>query len=150
MKFYHSGLLTLILAVSGCASIVSKSSYPVAVSSEPSGATVMIKNKQGVEIHKGTTPFTVTLPSGQGYFGPGDYILDYQMEGYQPKHTVMQAGLNGWYIGNIIFGGAIGFLIVDPLTGAMWKLPPQHKAILSVNDSVSAPLPENHGNDAAK
>ena len=30
--------------------------------------------------------------------------------------------MNGWYIGNILFGGLIGFLIVDPLTGAM--LPP--------------------------
>lgn len=100
MRAFQYGLLTLALATSGCASIVSKSSYPVSVSSEPSGATVLIKNKKGEDIHKGTTPFTVTLPSGQGYFGPGDYILDYNMDGYQPKHTVMQAGLNGWYIGN--------------------------------------------------
>jgi hypothetical protein len=30
--------------------------------------------------------------------------------------------MDGWYIGNILFGGVIGFLIVDPATGAMWKL----------------------------
>lgn len=30
--------------------------------------------------------------------------------------------LNGWYFGNIIFGGAIGMLVVDPATGAMWKI----------------------------
>ena len=30
---------------------------------------------------------------------------------------------NGWYIGgNILLGGLIGWLIVDPATGAMWTL----------------------------
>ena len=32
------------------------------------------------------------------------------------------AYLNGWYIGNVVFGGLIGLLIVDPETGAMWRL----------------------------
>ena len=28
-----------------------------------------------------------------------------------------------WYIGgNILFGGILGWLIIDPATGAMWKL----------------------------
>jgi hypothetical protein len=31
--------------------------------------------------------------------------------------------LNGWYIGgNLVFGGLVGWLIVDPLTGAMWTI----------------------------
>lgn len=30
--------------------------------------------------------------------------------------------MDGWYMGNLLFGGFIGFLIVDPATGAMWKL----------------------------
>ena len=34
----------------------------------------------------------------------------------------MSARLNAWYWGNILFGGLIGWLIVDPATGAMWKL----------------------------
>jgi hypothetical protein len=33
--------------------------------------------------------------------------------------------VNGWYVGNVIFGGLVGFLIVDPLTGAMWVLEPK-------------------------
>ncbi|MFH6792762.1 hypothetical protein ACHRCF_16520, partial [Acinetobacter baumannii] len=33
--------------------------------------------------------------------------------------------LSGWYLGNIIFGGLIGLLIVDPATGAMYKLAPK-------------------------
>lgn len=35
----------------------------------------------------------------------------------------MDTKVNGWYIGgNLLFGGVIGWLIVDPATGAMWKL----------------------------
>ena len=34
----------------------------------------------------------------------------------------MKATLDGWYIGNIIFGGLLGILIIDPATGAMWRL----------------------------
>jgi hypothetical protein len=34
--------------------------------------------------------------------------------------------LDGWYIGNIVFGGLIGMLIVDPATGAMWKIENEH------------------------
>lgn len=38
----------------------------------------------------------------------------------------------GWYlVGNIFIGGLIGWLIVDPLTGAMWTLSP---------DMIYAPL----------
>ena len=28
--------------------------------------------------------------------------------------------LNPWYIGNLFFGGIVGMVIVDPLTGSMW------------------------------
>jgi hypothetical protein len=32
----------------------------------------------------------------------------------------------GWYlVGNFFFGGLIGWLIIDPLTGAMWTLSPE-------------------------
>jgi len=30
--------------------------------------------------------------------------------------------VNGWYFGNILLGGLIGMLIVDPATGAMYRL----------------------------
>ena len=111
-----------ILLSSGCASIVSKSEYPVTINSTPSGATVIIKNKSGLEVHKGVTPTTVTLPSGAGYFGKAKYSMEFQKEGYTPGSTQLEGSLDGWYFGNIIFGGLIGLLVVDPITGAMWKL----------------------------
>jgi hypothetical protein len=33
--------------------------------------------------------------------------------------------MSGWYIGNILFGGLIGMLVVDPQTGAMYRLEPK-------------------------
>ncbi len=38
----------------------------------------------------------------------------------------MDSRINGWYVGNIVFGAFIGWLIVDPLTGAMWALDSEH------------------------
>ena len=35
--------------------------------------------------------------------------------------------VSGWYAGgNLFFGGLIGYLIVDPMTGAMWTLKDLH------------------------
>ena len=37
----------------------------------------------------------------------------------------IDGAINGWYFGNIIFGGLIGMLAVDPATGAMYTLSPK-------------------------
>lgn len=114
--------LSAVVSISGCASIVGKSQYPVAVSSTPSGATVVIKNKAGMEIYKAQTPTIVTLGSSAGFFSPAKYTLEFNKDGYQPSTASMNGSVSGWYLGNIIFGGLLGLLIVDPATGAMWKL----------------------------
>lgn len=30
--------------------------------------------------------------------------------------------VDGWYFGNLLLGGFLGMLIIDPATGAMWKI----------------------------
>lgn len=112
---------TFLFAV-GCASIVSKSQRPVTVTSSPSGAKVTIKKSNGVAIQTGETPLTVTLETSNGFFQKASYTVEAQKAGYQTATSVFQAEVNGWYFGNILFGGIIGMLIVDPATGAMWKL----------------------------
>jgi hypothetical protein len=42
--------------LSACASIVSHSSWPVAIKSKPDQADFTITNKKGEKIHTGTTP----------------------------------------------------------------------------------------------
>lgn len=58
-----------------------------------------------------------------GYFTPAEYTITFKKENFFEKTTVIKGKLDGWYIGNIFFGGLIGLLVVDPITGAMWRLP---------------------------
>lgn len=114
---------TLLIGGSGCASIVSKSAYPVQITSSPEGATFAIKNSSGRTIQKGMTPSVVMLDSGAGFFRGETYRVKFEKEGYETSVAEIDTSLDPWYIGNILFGGLIGLLIVDPATGAMWKLP---------------------------
>lgn len=44
-------------------------------------------------------------------------------EGYKDIEFTIDSRANGIYLaGNLVFGGLIGWLVVDPLTGAMWTL----------------------------
>jgi len=74
-------------------------------------------------LSKGTTPATVTLNSSSGYFKGATYHIMFSREGNKDTYSIIDSTINGWYWGNILFGGIIGFLIIDPVTGAMWKLP---------------------------
>jgi hypothetical protein len=115
---------------SGCASIIGDSKYPVNVTSAPAGASFVISDKEGKVIHSGNTPSTITLKSSHGYFSGEKYSLKFTKEGYPDKVVTLDSSVSGWYWSNILFGGLIGMLIVDPATGAMYKLP----------DGVSADL----------
>lgn len=130
-KILLATAITASLLVSGCASIVSDSSYPVSLQSTPVGATFSVTNKSGVVIHNGRTPATVTLKSGAGFFSGATYKIELKKDGHEPKIITVDSQLDGWYIGNILLGGIIGMLIVDPATGAMWKLPDSASAELS-------------------
>jgi len=44
--------------------------------------------------------------------------------------------MNGWYFGNLAIGGILGMLVIDPLTGAMYRMVPRSdEAILKKNDN---------------
>jgi hypothetical protein len=115
-------IIVVMFFVSSCASIVSSSKWPLTVNSDPVGAKIVITNKGGEEIFHGTTPATMKLKSGAGYFAKETYSVKLQMDGFADKTVPVNCKLNGWFIGNLVFGGLVGILIVDPLTGAMYKL----------------------------
>lgn len=129
MKSLHVSIavsLTLVLSA-GCASIVSKSEYPVSITSAPEGAEINVANGSGQTVHNGRTPTTVNLSARAGYFKGQDYTVTFQKEGYAPYTAQIVRDTDGWYIlGNIVLGGLIGWLIVDPATGAMWTLNDLH------------------------
>ena len=114
--------ISSILLLTGCASIVSKSSWPININSSPSEAKISIKDKKGIEIYTGNTPATLKLKSGAGFFSKARYQVTFEKVGYDKKVVPVEFKLNGWYFGNIIFGGPLGLLIIDPATGAMFKL----------------------------
>ena len=120
-------LLTLVVFLVGaCASIVSKSDWAVKIGSSPPGADFsIVDTSSGRKIHSGKTPATVTLSSNGGYFKGKSYRVEISMEGYGEKSAEIKSTVNGWYVGNVLFGGLIGLLVVDPATGAMWTLAPK-------------------------
>jgi hypothetical protein len=132
--------ITVVFSVVGCASIVSKSQYPVTINSNPSGAKVLVKNEKGIVIHQAITPATLSLNASSGFFNAESYSFEFEKEGYLRGSAALSAGMDPWYIGNILFGGLIGIVIVDPATGAMWKL----------NDAVCGNLSPDQNFQAAQ
>jgi len=131
------------LGMTACASIVSKSSYPVTISSNPPGASFTLKKANGMAMSTGTTPATISLNSSTGYFQPAKYIVEFTRKGVTQSIPI-NAGINGWYFGNLLFGGIIiGMLIVDPATGAMWKLDDNVIATFNQTADVSPTSPKS-------
>ena len=130
-KFF---LLGAAATTFSCASILSKSEYPVVVSSQPSHVKFSVERiNDGKKIFDGETPTTVVLPAGNGFFQGSHYkITFYDQNGKVIKSVNLNPNLDPWYVGNILFGGVIGLLIVDPLTGAMWKLPDEVSVDLNI------------------
>jgi hypothetical protein len=123
--------LTGTLLSTGCASIVSDSSYPVSINSAPTDARFTIKDRNGNTISSGRTPMSVHLTTKGGYFSGENYTIEFTKPGFENQTYQLNSSLDGWYIGNFLFGGLIGLLIVDPITGAMWKLPKDASVSLS-------------------
>jgi len=115
-------LLAVLCSFSSCASIFSRSKYPVNISTLPQGAAISIKNAEGTEVYTGVTPATVTLKASAGFLKKASYICTLSLAGYETKVVPIDYKIDGWYFGNILIGGLIGLLIIDPATGAMWKL----------------------------
>ncbi len=115
-------MMASVFLFSSCASIVSKSTYPLSINSSPSNAKVSITDKKGKEIYLGNTPATVKLKAGAGFFSRAEYQVKFSSPGYDDKIVPITFKLDGWYFGNLLLGGVLGMLIIDPATGAMWKI----------------------------
>jgi len=113
---------TVVILFTSCASILSKSKWPVSFETEPAKASVIVTDKKENIVYEGTTPSAIKLKSGAGFFGKASYTVKFHLDGYEDKLVPLSCNINGWYFGNIAIGGLVGLIIVDPATGAMWKL----------------------------
>jgi len=116
--------MCFMILLSGCASVMCGSEKTINIKSSPPGSDFTIKDAQGNTIIEDVTPTNVTLKRGRGWFQAGDYKVTFKKEGCKQRTAPIRQGLEtGWYIGgNVLIGGLIGWVIVDPLTGAMYNI----------------------------
>lgn len=117
-------LLCAGLFGSGCASIVHGGNRAIAIATIPAGAKATVAKLGGEVVTVQTTPCVVSLDPRRGYFKGQSYTLKLELTGYQTAQLELRTSLSGWYFGNIVFGGLIGMVVVDPLTGSMWNIEP--------------------------
>jgi hypothetical protein len=119
----------LVLAVSlmagGCATIVHSGPRAIPIASTPPGAQVSVYDRDNKLVMTNVTPFTAKLSSKYAYFKGPKYRLVFDMPGHYRSEINLTSSVSGWYFGNLLIGGVIGMLIVDPLTGAMYNLAPE-------------------------
>ena len=132
--------VALVAFTASCASIINGGTQQVSIQSRPDAAKITVFDKSGQAIGGGTTPATMSLKRGAGFFSAAKYRVRFEKDGYAPREVPVVGKVSGWYIGgNFLFGGLgglIGWLIVDPATGGMWTLTP---------DDVRAELSPQHG-----
>ena len=117
-------LILMLLTCSGCSTIMCGSEKTISIQSTPVAASFEIEDASGRVIAHGVTPNTVTLKRGGGWFKQAGYTIWFERDGYEPVGLPIKQKMEvGWYLGgNAIVGGLIGWIIVDPLTGAMWTI----------------------------
>lgn len=141
-KILALGAITLVAAA--CASIIKGSEQSVTFRSDPGEARLVVTDlREGKDIHVGSTPFTTSLKRGAGYFKKARYKVTVEKPGYRREEIMLEGSANGWYIaGNLVFGGLIGWFIVDPATGAMWTLDPEDVNVILKKQGAFRPRDE--------
>lgn len=128
-KLLISVFIVVSLLFVSCATIIKGTNQDISINSTPQKANVVVKTTGGVEVFSGTTPTTVKLPKKK------EYVATISLEGYKEVSVQITQSFEAWTIGNLLCGGPIG-LIVDAVSGAMWKLEPDQIQITLVTASL--------------
>ena len=98
----------------------------------PLGADVEVFDKKGKQIIFTQSPDTVTLRASAGYFKRAEYTIKVSKVGYFTKIEPIYFILDKKYIDNVFWLQfmPIGLLLIDPVSGAMWKPEKQSIEIL--------------------
>lgn len=134
MRIKFIAITLTFLLLTSCASIIHGSSQSVTFNSQPPGATITIDGKE-----YGKTPQTISLKRKGRVKGENSSKKSYDvkvfLEGYYSYDIKINREMDGWFIGNILFGGIIG-IIVDASNGSMYKLTPD-QIIAQMNKSTA-------------
>lgn len=96
----------------------------VSIKTNPPGAHVSVADKKGREVASLTTPCVANLKRSSNFLVGASYVATIDKPGYQKQEVAIKPTLNPWYLGNVLIGGLVGILVVDPITGAMFSLTP--------------------------
>ncbi len=124
--------IVMLVSLASCATVASESRYPVKITSNPDKAKITITDTNNRVVYQGKTPAVVTLEASNGFFQKASYTIRFEKEGFDDSIYMLTSTLDDWYWGNVLIGGVLGMVIIDPLTGAMWEL----------DTNVSMQLPE--------
>ena len=139
--------LAALFSLSGCASIMEGSStQEIKFNSVPEGASVTVFTKYGEVAATGRTPTVLALDRAGGFMEGEIYTILIRKRGYEAQEITLESLPNGWYAGNVILGGLVGLLVVDPYTGAMFKLEPTEETKKIPGFKYDAPLPAQSRN----
>lgn len=116
-------IVGIALLMSNCATIVSKSVYPLRIDTNPEDAKITITNRFNLNIFEGKAPASLMLNASSGFFQPEMYTIKIEKDGYAPRTISIKAEMDGWFCGNILAGGLIG-IVIDAASGAMYKIEP--------------------------
>lgn len=115
------------LALSGCGSMINGSTQNMSVSASPSNAKIELLSATGAKIFESSGSLKYNLKRSNGFFDGASYNIKISAPGFKEQLIPITSSASGWYIGgNILLGGFIGWLIVDPATGGMWSLDTQN------------------------
>ncbi|SFT39682.1 hypothetical protein SAMN05216474_0328 [Lishizhenia tianjinensis] len=131
--FKALSLLILVCGTNSCATIVNGNESIVSIETtnilpqNSTGATYKIFTEYGELLREGRCPEQVVLKAGGFYFKRFVYHIKIEQPGFDPKYFVLRPRVDGLYGWNILFGGgALGLLLVDPVSGAMYTLEGQN------------------------
>ena len=118
----------------GCATIVAGSSQELTFQTEPEGATVSVAGKA-----LGRTPLTTEVSRDK------NLSLTFEKEGYKPYTTQLSTTLNGWFWGNIVFGGFLGST-TDGVSGSIHEYSPS-QYFVTLSPAAPYALQNNYAGD---
>ena len=101
-----------------CGTIIHQTTQYVPVKSDPPGARVVVACGDVVNDENAVTPTRVEL-----HRKPDFCQVTLKKEGYERTDLQFGKAMSGLYLGNVLVGGIIGF-IVDAVNGAMWNRTP--------------------------
>ena len=108
----------IIFGMMGCATIMKGTQHELSVESNPQTAHVSIMSG-GIEVSTGRTPFVTYLSRKK------EYVVTISLDGYEDrKMSVTHQGIEGWYWWNFLLSPYFSGLIIDYITGAMFKMGP--------------------------